>query len=121
MTKQREILVGTGSVERLGREFVDAWHKAERGEAVERAEAIYFTDLATMARTLSEKRLQLLKELQRHPRVSVYELARLLERNYKNVHSDVALLKQVGLIDDSDGLSVPYTKIHAEITLAPAE
>mgnify|MGYP001247023420 CR=1 FL=1 len=120
MTKQREVVIGTGTPERLGREFIDAWKRAERGEAVETTEAIYFTDVTMLTQVISEKRLQLLRELQRHPHTSVYELARRLGRNYKNVHSDVALLKRIGLIEDSDGLSVPYTKIHAEIDLLPA-
>jgi predicted transcriptional regulator len=116
--KKREVMLGTGTAEGFGRRFIDAWKKAERGEGEEARERVYFADVATLAKVLSEKRVELLRCLQQHPHLSVRALAKQVGRDYSNVHADVALLKQIGLINEADGLVVPYTRIHAEIDLA---
>jgi predicted transcriptional regulator len=46
-------------------------------------------------------------------------LAKKLNRDYKNVHQDIALLEKVGLIQRKDGkVSAPWERIIAEIRLA---
>lgn len=52
---------------------------------------------------MTDKRVELLRELQRQPAPSVHALARALGRDYKNVHSDVAALKEAELIAQEDG------------------
>ncbi len=124
-TEQRELHIRTGSLEELGRDFVDTWKKAEQSELpVTTQDEVIFLDIATVLRVLSSKRLELLGELQKHPGINTYELARHLGRHYKNVHSDVALFRAIGLIVDDEqkpgALRVPYSRIHAEIDLAAA-
>lgn len=122
-TDQREIHIRTGSLEELGRGFVDTWKKAERSRLPAAAQdEVIFLDIATVLRVLSSKRLELLGELQKHPSITTYELAKRLGRHYKNVHGDVALFRDIGLIVDDEQkpgtLRVPYSRIHAEIDLA---
>ena len=115
----KELHITTGHLDDLNQVFIDTWKKAEKGLCpVSHVETIYFTDVSTLLKVLSKKRLELLRQLQAHPGISIYELAKQLHRQYKNVYDDVTLLKQNALIDNHDGLLVPYTKIHAEITLA---
>ena len=86
-----------GSVEEMGKRFVDAWRRLERGEKVRETHLTFF-DLETMMATLSPKRLALLKHVRRHPASSVSDLAKTLGRDYKRVHADVSALVQAGLI-----------------------
>jgi hypothetical protein len=120
MTK-RDIHIGTATLQDVGHHFVDAWKKAEQGHLKKIThESIYFTSIATLVSALSEKRVELLKALQKHPGLNTHELAKQLHRHYKNVHTEVAMLKKIGLIEELEGntLVVPYTKIHAEIDIA---
>lgn len=121
MSKRNDVHISVGSMEQFGKDFIKAWKAGEKGRIAEIAgERIYFMDLATLLSTLSEKRLEILRTLQGHAGITTYKLAQLLGRDYKNVHSDVGLLKEIGLIqvDDEGGLLVPFSRIHAEIDLA---
>lgn len=121
MTK-RELHIGTGTAEKFGKAFIDAWKQGEQGAAQEiQAEHIYFLELPTLLGTLTEKRLEILQTLQHQPGITTYELAKRLGRHYKNVHTDVKLLKETGLVvtdDEGSKLWVPFSKIRAEIDLA---
>ncbi len=61
------------SLDRIGERVVDAWRRAERGELTgENAEVhIGFESWETMVRTLSPKRLELLRHLHRAPAKSI--------------------------------------------------
>lgn len=116
MTKN--VVIGTSSLDAFAKRFVDAWHAGEQGEvqAIDQ-EAIYFTDFKSFRKILSGKRVELLRELMAHQGITAYKLAKLLHRDTKNVYADVAQLKEAGLIVDNHGLTVPYQKITADITL----
>ena len=80
----------------MGRRFVDAWHRAERGEIVDETN-ITFRDLETLLAALTPKRLHLLRYVRHHEVRNVRALAAGLRRNYKNVHKDVEELTKLGL------------------------
>jgi predicted transcriptional regulator len=116
MTKELEIHVDE-STEAMAQRFVDAWHRAERGEAVEEHH-LSFESWAGLTSVLTPKRLELLRHLRRQPAVSVAELARALGRDYKRVHADVEALAAAGLIDRTpSGLRTDYGEIHARIAV----
>jgi predicted transcriptional regulator len=50
-----------------------------------------------MARVMSVGRVELIEAIQKHAPNSIYELARLLERDFANVHRDVKTLSEIGL------------------------
>jgi predicted transcriptional regulator len=102
------------------REFIDAWHRAEKGEPPEEPlNWVYFQSLETLLNILTPRRLDLLKALHDRNDTSVRALASLLKRDYKNVYQDVKSLEAVGLIVKSkNGLSVPWERIVADIRLA---
>jgi len=64
----------------------------ERNEAVAPYFGIGFAEIGTMLGVLTPKRWDLIAVLRKHGAMSVAELARSSERNYKNVHQDVAML-----------------------------
>ena len=119
---KRKVTISTGTMEQFGQDFIKAWKQGEQGTATAiEAERVCFLDLSTMLSSLTEKRLEILRTLQSQPGITTYELAKQLGRHYKNVHTDVGLLKDIGLIEVSEngtGLQVPFTQIQAVINLA---
>ena len=65
-------------------------------------------------------RLELLDTLRRVGPCSVYALAKAAQRNYSNVHTDVARLEELGLIERGVGASVlvPYDAVEILVPLA---
>ncbi len=117
---KRVIHVGFDSLDDMGRHFVETWHRAERGETVEPYYGLDFEDMVTMLATLTPKRWALLRYLRQHGPMSVYGLAKALERDYKRVHSDVKVLAELMLIEKDEGnrVYVPWDEIEAHIRLA---
>lgn len=100
--------------------FADAWERVERGElTAENAERhLSFDSLETLARTLTPKRMAMVRHLRRDPAPSVNALAKALGRDYRRVHADVDALTRAGLVDrGTAGLTVPYGAITTRIDL----
>jgi len=119
--RTKEIKVAVKGAGESANEFIKVWKEAEQGNVPRKSiEWIYFADVATLTRTLSNRRLELLQALRSHGACSIKCLSQLVERDYKNVYDDVRLLKHVGLIEtDDEGLiSVPWDRITTEISLA---
>jgi predicted transcriptional regulator len=116
MTKNREIHVDE-SAEAMARRFVEAWHRAERGEAVEEHH-LSFESWTGLTSVLTPRRLELLRHLRRHPAANIAELARALGRDYKRVHADVEALATAGLIDRTPaGLRADYDEIRTTVAV----
>ena len=97
--------------------FANSWREAETGgEAVSK---LAFGSLRELFSAITEKRLELLRHVASHEGLNVRQLALLLGRDYKNVHTDVADLVELGLLERTDDgvLSAPYDEIliHAGI------
>jgi len=101
--------------------FVEAWREAEAGHAPDGPEErLIFEDLETLLRHLTPARWALLKALRGLGPSSVRALARALGRDYKNVHSDVAVLEPLGLVARTRKrqIHVPWETVVAEMRLA---
>ena len=79
-----------------------------------------FESARTLFSELTPARVDLLDTLRRVGPCSVYALAKAAERNYSNVHSDVARLEELGLIERTEeGLvSVPFDSVEILVPLA---
>jgi predicted transcriptional regulator len=116
MTQSLDVHVDE-SAEAMARRFIDAWHRAERGQAVDEHH-LSFESWEGLARVLTGKRLELLRHLHRHAASSIAELARALGRDYKRVHADVEALAAAGLIDRTPaGLRADYGEIRTSIAV----
>jgi predicted transcriptional regulator len=103
--------------EDMGRRFVDAWRRAERGEAVDETHLTFF-DLESLLSALTPKRLQLLRHVRHHRVSNIKALAAELRRDYKNVHKDVQELARLGLLERSaDGVVAPFAEVDARFVL----
>jgi predicted transcriptional regulator len=112
-----KITVGGSIGEDASRRFVDAWHRAERGESF-RERHLAFESWDTLARVLTGKRMELLRYVRRHKVGSVRALAKALGRDYSNVHADVQVLSAAGLLDSTeDGLHADYDAIETTIAI----
>ena len=69
---------------------------------------------------LTAARVDLLDSLRRAGPCSVYALAKAADRNYSNVHTDVARLEVLGLIERTDegAIHVPYESVEIVFPLA---
>ena len=112
-----KITVGGAMEAEAARRFVDAWHRAERGET-SRERHLAFESWDALARVLTGKRMELLRHVHRHEVTSVRALAKALGRDYSNVHADVRALTAAGLLDATDGsLRADYDAIETRIAI----
>lgn len=111
-----KVIVG-GSLEDDAAGFLNAWHRAERGEQVNER-VLAFESWEGLATVMTGERYRLLRHLHDHPEPSVSALARALHRQYRRVHADVAALEQAGLLDRSQGtVRTTADRIRADIQL----
>lgn len=96
----KNVVMGIKSVENVLKDAQDILEKIERGEKVKKRKAgVYFENLEVMRKAITTERLRILKIIkEKHPS-SIYELAKLLNRNLKNVSDDVHYLAELGLIE----------------------
>ncbi len=99
--------------------FEAAWHLASGRAAPAPLAVLSFADLPLLMKTLTPARWDLLKRLAKAGPLSVYALAKLLGRDYKNVHTDVAKLAALGLIGKSEEnlVRVGWDAVRAELRL----
>jgi len=117
MTSELLIHVGGSSKETKTR-VLDAVKRAKEGQAVGESH-LTFQSWETLAKTLTGKRLELLRHLHRHPAQSIASLARDVGRDYKRVYEDVEHLERAGLIErpEGGGLRAEYEELHASIAM----
>ena len=84
--------------------------------------AIGFAEVGQMLAVFTPKRWQLIAKLREIGPVTIARLARTLERDYRNVHADVAALSEwLAVQRDEEGLvSVPWAEIVVDMKL-PAQ
>jgi predicted transcriptional regulator len=117
MPRRLEIRLGAAG-DALDR-FEAAWHRVQEGRALRPLEVLSFPDLPVLLRTLSPARWKLMQDLKEKGPCTIYELAKRLQRDYKNVHTDVTQLAELGLIERrGDGLAAAsWDLLRAELRL----
>jgi predicted transcriptional regulator len=107
----------TGSAIRVARQQL-----AESQQGISPNFRLSFESAKSLFTELTPARLDLLDALSQIAPCSVYALAKHADRNYSNVHTDVARLEELGLIDRAeDGLIiVPFDSVEIRMSLAQA-
>jgi predicted transcriptional regulator len=79
-----------------------------------------FESARSLFADLTPARVELLDTLRRVGPCSVYALAKAAERNYSNVHTDIARLEVLGLVERTGegAVSVPYESVEILLPLA---
>ena len=108
----RKLLVEVMSDEEATKRMIRAWNEASAGKPV-RTSTIAFGSMVELGALFSHKRMQLLQYVARHPGLSIRAIARALERDYKNVHTDVLELESNYVLQrGKTGLvTTPYDEI----------
>jgi predicted transcriptional regulator len=121
----KKIDVGIKSLKESLKDFSAAWEKMASGERIKKEKGLYFDSIDAMRTILTNKRLLILKTVREQSPSSVYELAKMLGRDLKNVNQDLKLLADIGLVTlekkETDKKRViphvDYSKILLEITV----
>ena len=96
--------------------FEAAWNRRTEGRRAMPLRVLSLQDLPLLLRTVTPARWELLHRLREAGAMSIYQLAKRLERDYKNVHTDVTALAKIGLIERAGDarVSVPWEVVRAE-------
>ena len=112
-----KVTVGGAFEGEASRQFIDAWHRAERGESFQERR-LAFDSWDALARVLTGKHMELLGYARRHNVTSICALAKALKRDYSSVHADMQALAGVGLLDaTSGGVRADYDAIETKIAI----
>jgi predicted transcriptional regulator len=79
-------------------EFGKTFKAVAAGRRVTLREGVYFTSIEAARNLLTPNRLALLRAIRTQRPRSIYELAKRLKRDTKNVQDDLRLLEEYGLI-----------------------
>ena len=117
---RKQIKIGVDASATTAKDFIEAWKRAERGEKVQEQNMLHFESLELLLKELTPARWALLKKLHANGPLSIRALANNLGRDYKNVHTDVRRLENVGLIGRTkdDRIIVPWDIVEARLLLA---
>lgn len=115
LARRLDIRLGRGG-DALDR-FEAGWNRLAEGRRLAELRVLTLEDLPRLVATLTPARWALVARLRDAGPLTIYELAKRLARDYKNVHTDVSRLIELGLIARaSDGrVSVPWDVVRAEL------
>ena len=115
MAKVLEIRVGPPG-DALDR-FEAAWNRVAEGRKISPLRVLSLEDLPGLFKALTPARWILVENLRREGTVSIYGLAKRLGRNYKNVHTDVTALVEMGLVEKTGDaeVGVLWDAVRAEL------
>ena len=100
--------------------FEAAWHLASGRTPPAPLAVLSFAGLPLLIKNLTPARWELLRRLRAAGPLSVFALAKLLGRDYKNVHTDVSRLMDLGLIERTETslVRVAWDAVRAELRLS---
>ena len=100
--------------------FEAAWHLASGRKPPAPLAVLSFADLPLLLKNLTPARWALLQELKAGGPMTVFALAKALERDYKNVHTDVARLIELNLIERTEKslVRVGWDAVRAELKVS---
>jgi predicted transcriptional regulator len=97
--------------------FEAAWNRVAEGRKISPLRVLTLQDLPSFTRALTPARWAAVEKLKSGGPCSIYELAKRLKRDYKNVHTDVTALTKLGLIDRNGNteVGVAWDVVRAEL------
>ncbi len=107
-------IIGVQSLDGFFQEGKDFTRRLDAGEKMHEGDfQLSFSTPAQLVAELSPKRMELLRVLKNAGPLSIRALAKMMGRNYSNVHADVRRLIEHGLIekDAGDHILVPWDDI----------
>jgi len=102
--RSRTLTIRIKSADTALEEFRRTFKSVEDGRAVRKREGVYFTSIEAARNLLTPTRLALLRSVRSGRPGSIYELAKMVNRDFKNVQDDLRILERYGLIRMSDAM-----------------
>ncbi len=97
--------------------FRKTFKDVEAGRRVTRRDGVYFTSIEAARNLLTPSRLTLLRAIRSKRPGSIYELAKIVGRDLRNVQDDLRLLEEYGLVQMSHGRGTGKRKVKVPRTL----
>ena len=115
----KEVTLHVETLDDFARRSMETARRLDRGVREQGRRHISFESMEGLLRVLTPNRWRLLRALRARGPLSVRALARSLDRDYRGVHADVAVLIDAGLIERNEqgAVLVPWTRITAEMDL----
>jgi predicted transcriptional regulator len=102
------------------KDFATVWQRAEAGEQ-NITPSIGFGSPSELFAAITDKRLELLRHVATNEVLNIHQLAQALGRDYKNVHTDVKALEELGLLEREEGkLVAPFDELDIKVELRQA-
>lgn len=119
MDKKRVLHIEVSTLGESLEQFAETWKRAASGKTIEPYFGAGIESMASLFGTLTPKRWKLVERLKKEGAMTVYRLAKLLDRDCKNVHGDVKALEALGIIERrGNKVSVPWDETEARLRLA---
>lgn len=94
----KTLTIGIKSIDQALRDFGETFEAVRAGKRVSRQEGVYFTSLEAARNLLTPRRVALLRAIRSRRPGSIYELAKIVGRDLKNVQHDLQILERHGLV-----------------------
>jgi predicted transcriptional regulator len=78
--------------------FQKTFEAVREGRKIKAEDIVGFTSLEAARNFLTRERLALLRAIRSHHPGSIYELAKIVDRDLKNVQEDIRILERHGLV-----------------------
>ena len=94
-------------------DFIAAWKLTEQGRVVNPSFGLTFESMTGFLEVLTPTRVTLLHRLKQHGPMTINALAQLLNRDCKNVDTDVKALEELNIVGRSEDklIEVPWDEI----------
>ena len=112
----KTLMVYIGTAEDALKDFMATWKSGKPAQPINR---LSFESMGGFMKAFTPKRWELLETLKRHNGQSINQLAQLLGRDYKNVHTDIQTLHELGIVEKNQNgqVSVPWDEIETHVRL----
>ncbi len=110
------VTIGVSSVEETKARMLNAFQGEDQGAFIS------FASAELLWKTITPKRLAVLRALTGAGPVAIREIARRVGRDVKSVHGDIQALLKGGIVDHPDDgrILFPYDEIHVDFVLRAA-
>lgn len=116
--KIKKVIVEIKPLKESLKDFAEVFGKVKRGEKVIQRRGISFSNVDSFRKFFSRRRMELISVIRHRKPRSIYQLAKMLNREYKNVYDDVNLLEELGLISkENHNVEVDFNKLSIEISI----
>jgi predicted transcriptional regulator len=94
--KLKKLIIKVITEEQFNRDVIAAWNREYK--TIMRKNEIGVHNINRVGFIFSQERLELIQAIKMYEPESIYELAKLVERDFKNVSKDVTILASFGMI-----------------------